>query len=137
LFLAGFCLNGSGQNKVDSLFEDIRFRNDTARFFTAKTVDFIRVKSTVSEGVKFAAVIYKPDKPSPVLLLSHGWHQSVMPPSQESENPYPRFLSVQMDMRRRKFSTGKHDCNGLEYLKVGNNDFLHAHQLFESTWLFA
>jgi dipeptidyl aminopeptidase/acylaminoacyl peptidase len=112
--LAGFCLNGSGQTKVDSLFEDIRFRNDTARFFTTKTVDFIRVKSTVSEGVEFAAVIYKPEKPSPILLLSHGWHQSVMPPSRESENPYPGFLSVQVDMRGRKFSTGKPDCNGLE-----------------------
>lgn len=92
--LAGFCLNGSGQTKVDSLFEDIRFRNDTAWFFTTKTVDFIRVKSTVSEGVEFAVVIYKPEKPSPILLLSHGWHQSVMPPSRESGNPYPGFLSV-------------------------------------------
>ena len=112
------------QINVDSLFEDIKFRNDTSRFFTTEKVDFIRIKSTVSEGVEFAVVVYKPEKPSPVMLLSHGWHQSVMPPSGKSKNPCPGFLTVQVDMRGRKFSTGKPDCNGLELYD------------FYDTWLY-
>ncbi|MGV8096564.1 MAG: alpha/beta hydrolase family protein [Mangrovibacterium sp.] len=122
--LIGSCLDLFCQTRVDALFEDIRFRNDTSGFFTTEKVDFIRIKSTVSEGVEFAVVIYKPEKPSPILLLSHGWHQSVMPPSGESKNPYPAFLSVQVDMRGRKFSTGKPDCNGLELYD------------FYDTWLY-
>jgi hypothetical protein len=122
--LIGFCLDLFCQTRVDSLFEDIRFRNDTSGFFTTEKVDFIRIKSTVSEGVEFAVVIYKPEKPSPILLLSHGWHQSVMPPSGESKNPYSAFLSVQVDMRGRKFSTGQPDCNGLELYD------------FYDTWLY-
>ncbi|MDR0574055.1 MAG: prolyl oligopeptidase family serine peptidase [Tannerella sp.] len=102
------------QVNVDSLFEDIKFKNGNETFFTSEKVDFIRIKSTITEDVEFAAVIYKPAKPSPILLLSHGWHQSVMPPAEDSPNPYPDFLTVQADMRGREYSTGRPDCNGLE-----------------------
>jgi hypothetical protein len=47
------------------LFEGIWFRSDPARLFTTKTVGFIRIKPTVPEGMGFAAVIYKPEKPLP------------------------------------------------------------------------
>lgn len=102
------------QVHVDSLFEDIRFKGKNEKFFKSERTDFIRIKSTVSEGVEFAVAIYKPEKPSPIVLLSHGWHQSVMPPDDKTESPYPGFLAVQVDMRGRKYSTGKPDCNGLE-----------------------
>lgn len=124
LILIDSCLGLFCQTNVDSLFEDIKFGNDTSGFFTSEKVDFIRIKSTVSEGVEFAVVIFKPEKPSPILLLSHGWHQSVMPPSGERKNPYPGFLCVQVDMRGRKFSTGMPDCNGLELYD------------FYDTWLY-
>jgi pimeloyl-ACP methyl ester carboxylesterase len=104
-----------GQNRTDELFEDTKFRTDSSScFFQSEKVDFMRIPSSVSENVEFAVVIYKPSKPSPVLLLSHGWHQSVMPPNETMENPYPEFLTVQVDMRGRKYSTGQPDCNGLE-----------------------
>lgn len=112
LISCGFCV--FCQAKVDSLFEDIRLAGSGATFFTSERVDFIRIKSTVSEGVEFAVAIYKPEKRSPIVLLSHGWHQSVMPPEDKAESPYPGFLAVQVDMRGRKYSTGKPDCNGLE-----------------------
>lgn len=114
LIVSVICLNSCAQRNTDPLFEDVEFRNDTSCFFSSEKVDFIRVQSTVSKEVEFAVVIYKPERPSPVLLISHGWHQSVMPPTGESKNPYPGFLSVQVDMRGRSYSTGMPDCNGLE-----------------------
>ena len=103
-----------GQTNVDALFEDIIFKDEHQTFFTSEKVDFIRIKSTVTDEVEFAVVVYKPEKPSPILLLSHGWHMSVMPPKKDTQNPYPGFLTVQVDMRGRKYSTGKPDCNGWE-----------------------
>lgn len=104
------------QTNVDSLFEDISFRKDDkeVRFFRSEKVDFIRIRSTVSEDVETAIAVYKPEKPSPIILLSHGWHQSVKRPSESTESPYPDFLAVQVDMRGREYSTGQQDCNGLE-----------------------
>lgn len=101
------------QVTVDSLFEDIQFNDGGKTFFKSEKVDFFRIPSTVTDGVEFAVVVYKPVKPSPVLLLSHGWHMSVAPPS-SPESPYPDFLTVQVDMRGRKYSTGDPDCNGWE-----------------------
>tara|TARA_Y100001972_G_scaffold129031_1_gene193562 strand:+ start:22 stop:1056 length:1035 start_codon:yes stop_codon:yes gene_type:complete len=107
---------GNSQNLIDSLFEDIHFDESVgeARFFRSDKVDFIQIQSTLSDSVKIAIVVYKPAKPSRVILLSHGWHQSVMPPKANSKNPYPEFLTIQVDMRGRKFSTGKADCSGYE-----------------------
>lgn len=107
-----------GQELVDSLFEDIQFSQPKEKkesvFFKSEKIDFIQIKSTITDSVSFAIVVYKPQKPSPVLLLSHGWHMSVKPPEKNSKNPYQDFLSVQVDMRGRKYSTGKPDCNGYE-----------------------
>jgi pimeloyl-ACP methyl ester carboxylesterase len=102
------------QTNVDSLFEDVSFLAENATFFKSEKIDFIQIESTVTPGVKFAIVIYKPSNPSPVLLLSHGWHQSVRPPQKDTPSPYPDFLAVQVDMRGRKYSTGDPDCNALE-----------------------
>ena len=104
----------ANMTNVDAFFEDVQFKDQGRTFFTSKTVDFIRIRSTVSDDVEFAIVIYKPEQPSPILLLSHGWHMSVMPPENDTSNPYPDFLTVQVDMRGRQYSTGKPDCNGWE-----------------------
>ena len=103
----------SAQSNVDILFEDGQF-NETGQFFRSDKVDFFRIRSSVTDSVEFAVVVYKPDKPSPVMLMSHGWHMSVKPPKVSSRNPYPGFLTIQVDMRGRKYSTGKADCNGYE-----------------------
>ncbi len=110
--------NSFGQDVLDSLFEDIQFEkaktNGEPIFFTSPNVDFLQISSTITDSVKFAIVVYKPLKPSPILLLSHGWHMSVKPPTKEAQNPDKNFLTVQVDMRGRKYSTGKQDCNGYE-----------------------
>ncbi len=111
--LTGVLTAAQAQNDVDVLFEDGQFK-ENSEFFRSKKVDFFRIGSTVSDSVEFAIVVYKPDKPSPVLLMSHGWHMSVKPPKADSPNPSPRFLTVQVDMRGRKYSTGRPDCNGYE-----------------------
>lgn len=111
-------INLHGQNNVDILFEDVSYRDFQAKedsiFFTSEKIDFIQINSSITDSVKFAIAIYKPDKPSPIILISHGWHQSVKRPGVNEENPYPDFLTIQVDMRGRKYSTGKQDCNGYE-----------------------
>ncbi len=83
-------------------------------FFESQAVDFIQIPSTITRNVKFAIVVFKPEKPSPVLLLAHGWHGHAKRPKPTTANPYPGYLTVQVDMRGRKFSTGKPDANGYE-----------------------
>jgi hypothetical protein len=39
---------------------------------------------------------------------------SVKPPTESSKNPNSNFLTIQVDMRGRKYSTGSPDCNGYE-----------------------
>ena len=90
-------------------------------FYTSDKVDFIQLRSSVTDGVKVAAAIYKPAKPGPILLMSHGWHESVTRPRPDTPNPYPGFLTVQVDMRGRAYSSGEPDANGLELY-----DFLDA-----------
>ncbi len=101
LFLVG---QVRAQGVIDSLFEDVEFKkagesDEGSIFFTSERIDFIQVKSSVTDSVRFAIVVYKPEKPSRIILLSHGWHQSVKPPTSDSENPYPDFLTIQVDMR--------------------------------------
>ena len=105
-----------GQKLIDSLFEDKQFEKQEGDsiFYTSPKVDFIQIPSTKTKDVNFAIVVYKPSKPSPILLLSHGWHMSVMPPEKDSQSPDSNFLTVQVDMRGRDYSTGKPDCNGYE-----------------------
>ena len=83
-------------------------------FFTSSTTDFILVESSISENVRFGVAVYKPRKPSPILLVSHGWHMSIRKPEMNEPSPFPDFLVFQVDMRGRHYSTGKPDCNGLE-----------------------
>jgi pimeloyl-ACP methyl ester carboxylesterase len=83
-------------------------------FFKSETIDFIRIKSTVTDSVQFAVAIFKPVKPSPVLLISHGWHGEISMPKPGSESVFPGFLAIHVDMRGRKYSTGNPDCNGYE-----------------------
>ncbi len=113
----------SGQSRTDSLFEDISSSNKNSSFFRSDKVDFIQINSSITNGVKIGIVVYKPARPSRILLMSHGWHQSVTPPQKNAENLNKDFLTIQVDMRGRKYSTGKADCNGYELY-----DFYDAYQ---------
>ncbi|NHK26418.1 alpha/beta fold hydrolase [Parvularcula flava] len=83
-------------------------------FFTSQKVDFTRFPSSITEGIEIAAAVYKPERPGPILLMSHGWHGSVEHPGPETPNPYPGFLTIQVDMRGRAYSLGEPDANGYE-----------------------
>lgn len=83
-------------------------------FYQSDKIDFIQIPSTITDSVTFAIAVYKPERPSPVLLLAHGWHGKVKRPLPDAENPYPGFLTIQVDMRGRQYSTGQQDCNGYE-----------------------
>jgi hypothetical protein len=111
-----FPVKSFAQKPIDSDSEStcLKANNQENVFFTSGNVDFIQINSSVTDSVKFAVVVHKPDKPSPILLFTHGWHGSVKPPAIDSQNPYENFLTVQVDMRGRKYSSGKADCNGLE-----------------------
>lgn len=104
----------------DILYEDrvIEKKNSDTCFFNSEHVDFIKVSSSRTPGVYTAAVIYKPDKPSAIIVTTHGWHMSVMQPFSDSSNPHPGYLTVQVDMRGRAYSTGNADCNGLELFDI-------------------
>ncbi len=96
------------------LFCQTELSGQTSPFFTSDKVDFFQINSTLTEGVKIAIAVYKPLSPSPVLLVSHGWHGSIRKPDPGSENPNPGFLTIHVDMRGREYSTGRPDCNGYE-----------------------
>jgi len=102
----------------DSLFKNIQIgdlgKDQISKFFLSKNVDFLQIQSTITDNVKFAIVVYKPHKPSPILMIAHGWHESVTAPTEKTENPYENFLTIQVDMRGRKYSSGNPDCNGYE-----------------------
>lgn len=89
-------------------------RTDSETFFRSASVDFIQVPSSITPGVLVAAAIYFPDAPAPILLKSHGWHGTVTRPAPGAGNPNPGFLTVELDMRGRSYSTGQADANGLE-----------------------
>ena len=79
--------------------------------------DFRLVPSSVTEGVSFAIRVLKPQKPSFILLGTHGWHMSI-PRFTPMDAPKSDYLTVDVDMRGRAFSTGKPDCNGLELYDI-------------------
>ncbi len=116
LLVCLFSISSFAQDALDELFEDhVAPSVDTAGgFFTSPAVDFIQIASSITDDVTFAIVVWKPAQPAPVLLLSHGWHQSVRVPQAGDQNPYPGFLTIQVDMRGRQYSTGTPDANGYE-----------------------
>lgn len=118
LFFLSLVLSLAGKihaQNIDALFEDKELKPAwDGAFFTSEKVDFIQIESTITPEVKIAMAVYKPAEPSRILLVSHGWHQSVTPPEKDADNLFEDFLTIQVDMRGRKFSSGTPDCNGYE-----------------------
>lgn len=81
--------------------------------------DFITYTSSVTPGLSLAARIIKPERPSCILVETHGWHLSIPEHTVMNEpDPDNTYLRVQVDMRGRAHSTGNPDCNGLELFDV-------------------
>ncbi|MBT4978026.1 MAG: prolyl oligopeptidase family serine peptidase, partial [Gemmatimonadetes bacterium] len=110
----------TNSNNNSELYEDsIREAKEAAAvFFRSERVDFLQISSSLHPEAKSAIVVHKPSRPSPILLFTHGWHMSVQRPAEDTGNPYPGFLSVQVDMRGRAFSAGQPDANGFELYDV-------------------
>lgn len=77
--------------------------------------DFIHIRSSRDPGVRVAVRVLKPARPGPILATTHGWHQHVDEfVAMERPDPGLDHLSVHIDLRGRKHSTGHPDANGWE-----------------------
>jgi hypothetical protein len=79
--------------------------------------DLVYYESSRTPGLRLAMLVTKPEKPSPLLATTHGWHMDIGGFSYLSK-PTGSYLRVAVDMRGRKYSQGKADCNGLELYDV-------------------
>jgi pimeloyl-ACP methyl ester carboxylesterase len=94
-------------------------KNTPYEEFSSPYQDLRYYASSVTPGVRLAANIIKPERPSPLLIQLHGWHMS-MPKPEHRETPLlgNPYLVVQVDMRGRAFSEGNPDCNGFELIDI-------------------
>jgi len=79
--------------------------------------DLVYYESTRTPGLKLAMLVTKPAKPSHILAGTHGWHMDIGGFSY-LDKPAGKYLRLAVDMRGRKFSEGKQDCNGWELYDV-------------------
>jgi pimeloyl-ACP methyl ester carboxylesterase len=79
--------------------------------------DLVYYESTRTNGLELAMLVTKPAKPSHILAGTHGWHGDIGGFSY-LEKPTANYLRIAVDMRGRKFSEGKPDCNGWELYDV-------------------
>lgn len=103
--------------ELEKYEDSIRVEKTKAKEQFSPFCDFRLVNSTQTPDVVFAIRVRKPARPAPILLGTHGWHMSI-PAFTPMEQPQTAYLSVDVDMRGRAFSTGKPDCNLLELYDV-------------------
>ncbi len=84
----------------------------------SKYRDLIYYESSQTPGIKLCMTVCKPEKPSHLMLTTHGWHMSMPKYVPNDEKPSGGNLFVYVDMRGRAFSEGSPDCNGLELYDV-------------------
>ena len=85
--------------------------------YSSPFCDFLYYHSSIDPDLNLAMRVLKPAKPSYILVNIHGWHMHV-PEFEFMDKPKSDYLTVQVDMRGRKFSSGKSDCNSLELFDV-------------------
>ncbi len=85
--------------------------------YSSPFCDFLYYHSSIDPDLNLAMRVLKPAKPSYILVNTHGWHMHV-PEFEFMDKPQSDYLIVQVDMRGRKFSSGKSDCNSLELFDV-------------------
>lgn len=105
-------------NKDFSIYEDkLRVEKSEARKSKySKYCDLVYYESSVSPGIMLAMLVCKPEKPTPIVATTHGWHMSI-PAFSETRGP-SSCLTVHVDMRGRAMSDGRADCNGYELFDV-------------------
>lgn len=72
--------------------------------------------SSREPGLVLCADVYVPAKPSPLLLIFHGWHGTRVSSRKTAELFAPDYVVVNVDMRGRGKSDGTPDVNGWELL---------------------
>jgi len=87
---------------------------ETEKALSLKWIDFRFYPSSQDPSLRLAATFHKPDKPSPILIEGHGWHGSIAPPDPKADRPTTGYFRISVDMRGRKYSTGKPDASGWE-----------------------
>ncbi len=79
--------------------------------------DLIYYRSSRTPGIRLAMLVTKPAAPGSLLATTHGWHMDIGGFSY-LDAPTRQYLNIAVDMRGRKYSEGKADCNGLELYDV-------------------
>lgn len=107
-------------NKLDKLYNDYN-RSKEKNFLEKKNkyskyCNLIYYKSSINPELTLAMLVIKPKKPSYILATTHGWHMSI--PEFKSNTKPSEYLYIIVDMRGRKYSEGKPDCNGYELMDV-------------------
>ena len=84
-------------------------------------VEYRQYPSSVDASLKLFANFVRPDRPSPLVVTTHGWHQTI----KREELSYPHlqsllgeYLLVEVNMRGRGECTGKPDANAWELQDV-------------------
>ncbi len=85
---------------------------------TSPYCDVVYYTSSREPDLKLAMRVEKPAHPGYMLVMTHGWHQTIVPFEERTEPGDSPYLIVQVDMRGRSFSAGKPDCNAYELLDV-------------------
>ncbi len=83
----------------------------------SKYRDLVYYESSQTPDIKLCMTVCKPERPSNIMLTTHGWHMS-MPKYEPNDDKPSSYLLVYVDMRGRAFSDGSQDCNGLELYDV-------------------
>ena len=83
--------------------------------------DLVFYESSITPGVRLAALVTKPVAPGPILVNTHGWHGGI-PRFQALHEAHtcPPYLYVEVDMRGRTYSSGSADANGYELVDVAD-----------------
>lgn len=105
---------------IDELYSDHiksnKQQDDKKHNKYSKYCNLIYYKSSINPELTLAMLVIKPKKPSYILVTTHGWHMSI-PEFKGSTKP-SEYLYIIVDMRGRKYSEGKPDCNGYELMDV-------------------
>lgn len=106
------------EQNLDIYEDKVRLeKQDGSQNKYSKYSDLIYYESSRTPGLRLAMTVRKPDKPSTIILTTHGWHMS-MPEWKPNDDKPDSHVVVLVDMRGRAFSTGSPDCNGLELYDV-------------------
>ncbi len=106
----------SRRNHLETFSDQIRASKEAGEKENrySRYCDLIYYESSVTPGLRLAMLVYKPEKPSYIVVGTHGWHMSIPSFSPKEDAPEDEWLRVYVDMRGRAFSDGAADCNGYE-----------------------